>query len=199
MKKELRLISGPVEVRDATEEAPVTISGYAIRFNSETTIGGCFREVVRPSAIPDDIQTHDVRALWNHNSDFPIGRTTNGSLTFEKDVNGLRFDLVPSNTSWGKDAVEAIRRGDVSGMSFGFFTDDDRWSDQGKPLPLRELLGVDLLEVSPVTFPAYPSTSVGARSAEEILAEMPLPPDGVNIDAEARQREIEIYEREAKI
>ena len=189
----------PLEIRAGTETEPTTISGYAIKFNSVTKIGDWFREVIRPEAVPDDIQTQDIRALWNHNSDFPLGRTKNDSLTLEKDEKGLRFTITPPDTSWGRDALESVKRGDVSGMSFGFFTNKDRWTEETGKTPLRELLAIDLLEVSPVTFPAYPSTSASARSAEEILEGKPLPSQDVNIDAEKRQREVEIYELEAKI
>lgn len=189
----------PLEIRAGTETEPTTISGYAIKFNTETKIGDWFRELILPEAIPDDIQTKDVRALWNHNSDYPLGRTKNDSLTLEKDEKGLRFTITPPDTNWGRDALESVKRGDVSGMSFGFFTKKDRWTEEKGKTPLRELLAVDLLEISPVTFPAYPSTSASARSAEDILKDMPLPSQDVNIDAEKRQREIEILEMEAKI
>ena len=188
----------PLEIRAGTETEPTTISGYAIKFNSVTKIGDWFREVIRPEAVPDDIQTQDIRALWNHNSDFPLGRTKNDSLTLEKDEKGLRFTITPPDTSWGRDALESVKRGDVSGMSFGFFVIKDKWTEETGKTPLRELLSVDLLEVSPVTFPAYASTSAKVRSAEEILQDKPLPPKGVDIDAAKRQREIEILEMEAK-
>lgn len=193
------MLEEPLEIRAGTETEPTTISGYAIRFNTETVIGGWFREIIRSEAIPDDIQAQDIRALWNHNSDYPLGRTKNDSLLLEKDEKGLRFTITPPETTWGRDAMESVKRGDVSGMSFGFYVNKDRWTEETGKTPLRELLSVELLEVSPVTFPAYPTTTAQARSAEEILQDKPLPPDGVNIDADKRQREIEIYEMEAKI
>jgi len=189
-----------LEIRAGTETEPTTISGYAVVFNKETKIGGYFRELIRPEAVPDDIQSQDVRALWNHNSDFPLGRTKNETLKLEKDAKGLRFTVTPPDTSWGRDALESVKRGDVSGMSFGFFTKKDAWSEQDKPVPLRELLSIELLEVSPVTFPAYPSTSANVRSADEILSAMPaIPPagDDINGEQEARKREIEMNEMEA--
>ena len=193
------MMEEPLEIRAGTETEPTTISGYALRFNSETKIGGWFREIIRQEAIPDDIQSKDVRALWNHNSDYPIGRTKNDTLKLEKDEKGLRFTVTPPDTSWGRDAMESVKRGDVSGMSFGFFVNRDKWTEETGKTPLRELLDVELLEVSPVTFPAYPQTTAKVRSAEEILSGKPLPPKGVEIEAAARQREIEIYELEAKI
>jgi uncharacterized protein len=111
----------------------------------------------------------DIRALWNHNPDFPLGRVRNGTLTVRKDGGGVRFDLLPPDTSWGRDAVESIRRGDVSGMSFAFSVRrdgaNDTWEKPGPDgVALRTVLDADLHEVSPVTFPAYPATSVAVRS-----------------------------------
>ena len=85
MKKEILMTEEPLEIRAGTETEPAQISGYAIRFNKETKIGGMFRELIRPNAIKNDIQSQDIRALWNHNPDFPLGRTVNGTLELEKD------------------------------------------------------------------------------------------------------------------
>lgn len=167
------MLEQELEIREATEAEPATISGYAIRFNTVTEIGGYFRELVRPEAVKEGIQGADIRALWNHNSDMPLGRTKNGTLSLEKDSQGLRFTVTPPDTSWGRDALESVKRGDVSGMSFGFYTNKERWTEEKDKTPLRELLDIELLEVSPVTFPAYPTTTAQARSAEDIMAAMP--------------------------
>jgi HK97 family phage prohead protease len=69
--------------------------------------------------------------LWNHNADLPLGRTRNGTLVLRKDGSGLRIELTPPATTWGQDAIESIRRGDVSGMSFAFAAKrdgGDTWS-----------------------------------------------------------------------
>jgi HK97 family phage prohead protease len=100
--------------------------------------------------------------------DYPLGRTANGTLQLRKDAQGLHFDLRPDPaTFWGASALAAIRRGDVSNMSFTFSIPDggDTWA---KPeldgLAQRTLLDADLLEISPVTFPAYPQTSAHVRA-----------------------------------
>jgi phage head maturation protease len=86
----------------------------------------------------------------------------------QKDARGLRFELMAPATSWGRDAVESIRRGDVSGVSFAFSVrkeGGDTWArGGGDGVAERTLLDADLYEVSPVTFPAYPATSVGVRA-----------------------------------
>ena len=195
-KRELMILEQELEIRDSTETTPATISGYAIRFNTVTEIGGYFRELVRPEAIKDGIQGADIRALWNHNSDMPLGRTKNGTLALEKDAQGLRFTVTPPDTSWGRDALESVKRGDVSGMSFGFYTNKERWTEEKDKTPLRELLDIELLEVFPVTFPAYPTTTAQARSAEEILAEMPQKQSSTDVNIAQMRNRLKIKELE---
>ena len=65
--------------------------------------------------------------------------------------------------------MESIRRGDVDQMSFGFRTKKDEWDDTNPNNIIRTLVEVELFDVSPVTYPAYPATSIGVRSAKEIF------------------------------
>lgn len=164
-----------IEIRALEDGTPV-IAGYAVVFNAWSlpiadSRGRKFKERVAPTAFDRALASNpDIRALGNHNQDYPLGRTGNGTLTLRKDGQGLRFELRPDpNTFWGASAVAAIKRGDVSGMSFAFLVPDkgDTWA---KPemdgLAQRTLLDTDLLEVSPVTFPAYPQTSVQVRAID---------------------------------
>lgn len=157
-----------LEVRQLGDQTRPTIAGYAVVYNSlsvpmQDKRGREFRERIAPGAFNDHINSGtDVRALWNHNSDYPLGRTTNGTLRLAEDEHGLRVEIDPPATSWGNDAVEAIRSGVVGGMSFTFTVQDDRWTkDEGGDV--RTLVKSKLHEVSPVTFPAYPATEVGVR------------------------------------
>lgn len=161
-----------LEVRAGDGMAP-TIGGYAVVFDSWSEVmvdgrGRPFRERIAPTAFDRALAAApDVRALWNHNSDFPLGRTRNGTLQVRKEGGGLRIELMPPGTSWGRDAVESIRRGDVSGMSFAFQVrreNGDTWAKGADGVAERTLLDADLFEVSPVVFPAYPATSVGVRA-----------------------------------
>ena len=163
-----------LEVRQLDGQAP-TIAGYAVVFDSWSEImadgrGRPFRERIAPTAFDRALSAGpDVRALWNHNTDLPLGRTRNGTLRIDKDGRGLRFELTPPATTWGADAVESIRRGDVSGMSFAFAKrgEGDTWTKPGPDgVAERTLLDADLYELSPVTFPAYPATDVAVRSVE---------------------------------
>ena len=166
-----------LEVRERGDEnQPPQIAGYAVVFDSWSEImvdgrGRPFRERIAPTAFDRALGANpDVRALWNHNSDFPLGRTRNSTLRIDKDGRGLRFELDLPRTGWGMDAAASIRRGDVSGMSFAFSARRDGGDTWGKPGPdgvaERTLLDADLYELSPVTFPAYPATDVAVRSVE---------------------------------
>lgn len=165
-----------LELRQAGDGQPATLHGYAVVFDSwsETLMDGRgrrFRERIAPTAFDRTLGSGtDIRALWNHNSDYPLGRTGNGSLRIFKDGVGLRFELAIPKTTWGADAAEAIRAGIVSGMSFGFSVPGDGGDTWAKPgadgIAERTLLDADLFEFSPVTFPAYPATRVGVRSVE---------------------------------
>lgn len=148
------------------------IVGYAAVFNqwSELLGGSGFREIIRPGAFSKTIKTADVRALWNHDPNFVLGRTKSRTLKLTEDDYGLAIEIIPPNTQWARDLLESIRRGDVDQMSFGFRTVKDRWGTENDQT-VRELLEVELFEVSPVTFPAYPQTSVTVRSAEEVYRE----------------------------
>lgn len=152
---------------DEGAQAPV-ISGYAALYNSESELlYGFFREVIRPGAFDSSING-DIRCLFNHDSSYVLGRTASGTLQLRSDAKGLFFSVTPPDATWAEDLQQSIKRGDINQMSFGFTTEDDKWEDLEDGTTLRELLDVNLLEVSIVTFPAYTSTSASVRSAEEI-------------------------------
>lgn len=159
------------EVRDQ-DDTVGNISGYAAVFNSLSEDLGRFREKIAYGAFGDSIKK-DVRALWSHNPDYVLGRTTNNTLTLREDNVGLAFELSLPNTQLGRDALTSIRRKDITGMSFGFFVLEDSWQrGKGGEPHVRTLLKVDLFEVSPVAFPAYPATQVSSRTADELLKEI---------------------------
>lgn len=141
--------------------------GYAALFNSFSQNLGGFREIIRPGAFAKTIQEADIRALWNHDSNLVIGRNKAETLVLSEDDKGLKFEIDPPQNSMGDYWVEAVRRGDVDQMSFTFRTIKDKWiySDTEEP-DQRELIEVQLYDISPVTFPAYESTEVGMRMLE---------------------------------
>jgi HK97 family phage prohead protease len=141
------------------------ITGHAVIFNTRSQDLGGFYEVVNPSAV-DRALTSDVRALYNHDASAVLGRTPK-TLTLTKDTRGLAFTLDVAPTQAGKDALELVRRGDVTGASFAFRTIKDTWRQDGRVV-VRELLDVELLEISLTAFPSYAQTdvSVAQRSLQ---------------------------------
>ena len=145
------------------------IVGYAAVFNSTTDLG-YFEERIKPGAFGRAIkEQQDVRALWNHDANFVLGRTKSGTLRLTEDNVGLQIEIDPPNTQSARDLVESIRRGDVDQMSFAFIAVKESWTERQGLLPLRELEDLDLFDVSPVTYPAYEATTVGMRSAESVF------------------------------
>jgi len=154
----------PSEIRADSEGK---IAGYAAVFNTWADDGWGGEEMVRAGAFNKTLKEKpDIRALWNHDSSLVLGRTTNDTLTLKEDDHGLAIEITPPDTQWGRDAVASIRRGDVDQMSFGFRVVKDEWTRADKSSKeKRELVELELFEVSPVTFPFYPTTEVGVRDA----------------------------------
>lgn len=184
-----------LEVRAEEGERPKLV-GYAAVFSEQSEDLGGFREQIAPGAFASSLGD-DIRALVNHDSSRVIGRTRSGTLALEEDERGLRAEITPPDTSYGRDLVESVSRGDVSQMSFGFRVrpGGQRFEERDDGMILRTLTDVQLFEVSPVTFPAYPQTDIAVRSLESWIAEqVPAAEDGLlNIEpneAHGRMRKI---------
>ena len=146
------------------------IGGYAAVFNKLSEDLGGFREKIAPGAFGKSLKAREVVALWSHNPDLVLGRTSNETLQLEENARGLKFKLALPDTTWGRDAWLSINRRDVKGMSFGFTVEKDTWDiDHKDESAIRTLDQVSLFEVSATAFPAYPQTAVATRSAKEIL------------------------------
>lgn len=144
----------------AADDAPRRLEGYAAIFNSASGDLGGFREMIAPGAFRRTLaENADVRALWNHEAMYVLGRTTTGTLRLSETAQGLWMTVDLPETHYANDLLALVRRGDVNQMSFAFRKVVDDWS-KGDDLPLRRLLDVDLFDVSPVTFPAYEATNV---------------------------------------
>lgn len=168
-KKELRMLPmKELRISDA-DGGGLVIEGHAAVFDSwSETLGGIFpfKEVVRKGAFNESIGKDDIRALFNHDPNYVLGRNRAGTLELVEDDIGLRVRITPPDTSWAKDVVTSIRRGDITQMSIGFVVLSDKWStDDG--MDVREIRKVQLFDVSPVTFPAYTETDVGVRAMQE--------------------------------
>lgn len=143
------------------------IEGHAAVFDSLSQDIGFifpFKERIQKGAFKDSVQRDDIRALWNHDANYVLGRNKAGMLELEETDRGLKVRIHPPDTTWARDLTESIKRGDVTQMSFGFTVETESWSvENGEDI--RTLERVKLYDVSPVTFPAYLDTDVGVRSA----------------------------------
>ena len=160
---------------------------------SEDLVG--FREKIKPGAFNKTIKKADVRALFNHDEHYVLGRTKSGTLKLIEDDHGLRMENIPPDTQWAKDLLVSIERGDINQMSFGFRVISDRWETKDEE-PIRILEKVELVDVSPVTFPAYPDTEVALRSMERWQENLQPPAGTSNGDQdEPSRRKVEVLKR----
>lgn len=140
--------------------------GYAAVFDSPSDDLGGFREVIRPGTFDKTLrERRGQKMLWNHNVDIVLGSTRAKTLRLSEDDRGLLAEADLPDNHWGRYAADAMRRGDVDAMSFGFVATRDAWSPDHKT---RELIEVRLLEVSPVVWPAYPATSATVRHLAQV-------------------------------
>ena len=165
------------------------IEGYAAKFNEVTTIGGWFREVVRPGFF-DEVLNQDVRCLKNHDPNYILARSNdgNGTLSLSVDDVGLKYSYTTPDISYARDLQKSIELGDVSQSSFSFYPKEVKWTEKEGELDLRELIKCETLyDVSPVTFPAYNNTEVAKRSWEAHLQEKEKETETRNIDVEGEE------------
>ena len=194
MSKEVRIYEmKATEVKDGNY-----IYGYAALFNSMSEELYGFREIIDPGAF-DQADISDVRALFNHDNNLLLARTKSGTLDLEIDGNGLRYEFEAPNTSYGKDLVELMKRGDVTQSSFGFTiaSDGEYWEVRDGEMPIRHITRVQkLYDVSPVTYPAYPDTSVAVRSLEAFMSQKAHVEEQEEVDADSL---LELYAKELEL
>lgn len=162
------------EVRAEETEQGNIITGRPIVYNSRTDLGW-FDEIIEPGALSKTDLT-DVRFLVNHDiSKIPLARSrrNNGNSTMKLTVDeagmGIRVTLDTENNSEARALYSAVQRGDISGMSFMFGIDDEEWENLESDHPTRHIRAIStVVEVSAVTFPAYESTEINARSKEAL-------------------------------
>lgn len=162
---------GRLECRDAQEDSPRIISGYAAVFNQVAHIGRWYRykEQIASGAF-EGCNYDKCVACFNHDTDHLLARFSSGTLKLSVDEVGLRFEFEVPNTTVGNDMYELVKRGDISQCSFAFVVAEESWKydEQNDENDLRTIEKIaELWDVSLVTYPAYEGTSVDARSAEE--------------------------------
>lgn len=156
-----------ISTRNKDDDA-LTVSGYAAPFNSRTSIGDFFDEVIKPGAFSKTIKENDdIRALFNHNWDVILGRTKAGTLKLSEDERGLKFELQLPDTTAGRDLAESMERGDINQCSFGFHATEETWDYSIEPA-LRTINEAELYEISVVSIPAYEDTEASLVRSKEI-------------------------------
>ena len=175
MNKETRYLEFEIRA-ERTEEKGSVITGQPIVFNQETDLGGGIRETIDSGAL-DRTDLRDVRFLVGHDfSMVPLARSRNNNehstmqLTVNENGMGIRVNLDTEGNPRAAELYSAIRRGDISGMSFAFTVDKDSWEGLDTESPLRHIRSIDrVFEVSAVAFPAYEGTSIQAASEGDAL------------------------------
>lgn len=176
MKKELyeqRFYSFDIRAEQNEDEVGI-VNGRPIVYESKTDLG-YFDEVIERGAL-DGADLKDVRFLVNHDTRMiPLARSRNNNanstmqLTVDAQGMAIRVNLDTKNNSDSRSLYSAIERGDISGMSFMFSVDEDRWTDLESEHPTRHITKIsNVIEVSAVTFPAYDDTSIGVRNKEAL-------------------------------
>ena len=177
--KEIRTLTSPIEIRaKEEEEGKHYIVGYALKFNKFSENLGGFIEKIEPTAL-DNTDFSDVRALFNHDPSHVLGRTKAGTLKLDIDDFGLRYEIALPDTTFARDLINSMERGDIDNSSFGFTVDSengDEWKyDDEKSVYVRTIKNINFLpEISIVTFPAYSQTEslVAQRSLEHYKHEL---------------------------
>ena len=193
-KKELEKRSYLCEVRAETTYAGNVITGRPIVFGERTDLG-YFDEIIEPGALNGTDLT-DVRFLVNHDtSKIPLARSrkNNGNSTMQLvvDSQGLQIfaTLDTENNADARALWSAVNRGDITGMSFMFSINGRSWENEESDHPTRRITSIgSVVEVSACTFPAYPTTSINARSENDALESARLELESLR---ERRAKEVE--------
>lgn len=187
-----------------------TVSGYAVRFESESVNMG-FVEIIHRGAITDEtIKSSDVFALLNHQENTVLARSNHGSgsLSLKVDNDGVFYEFDAPNTANGDELLEHIRRGEISQSSFAFTvsTEDgaEKWTKRSDGIIVREIFKIErLYDISPVYQPAYTETTCSKRALDK-FSELKNMEDNKDLHNDADLQEIELLkaiidEQEQKI
>lgn len=161
---------GSLGVETRSVDNKRTLTGYAVVWNSDTTIGDYFVEQIAKGAFTKTLRGGDILALVNHDSGRVVGRTKSGTLRLQEDDHGLKVEIDVPDTTDGNDLWALVERGDISGMSFSFRATKQEWDETGD-IPHRVVQEADLYEVTATPIPAYPDTSLALRSLEQVRKE----------------------------
>ena len=200
-KKEIIERVRQTEVKAA--EGGSVIDGRPIVFNSPTDIGGWFEETIRPGAL-DEADLSDVRFCKNHDTSNVFARSKNGKGTMEltPDDEGLLMsaEVDAAGNPLAATLYSEVSRGDIDGMSFMFTVDEEIWEDLDTEYPKRFITKIGtVLEVSAVTFPAYPQTTISARAKETLENVRSMAEAAQALKQAAADKELELEKEKIKL
>lgn len=176
-----------------------TIRGYAAVYNVDSEWMGGFYEQISAGAF-DSVMENDVRAYFNHDENYLLGRVSSGTLRISTDKKGLFYEVDLPNTTYANDLIELMKRGDVNQSSFAFLIEKDRW-EQRDGVTYRIIEKVSrLLDVSPVAQPAYPDATselkrreLETENKEEAKADTSSEDASVDVKSEDSDSDIYVY------
>lgn len=180
MKTERRHASQAVEIRNSDDGTP-QLTGYAAVFyraddpGTEYALAEDYIERIAPGAFAATLVADDIRGLFNHSADKVLGRVKSGTMRLAEDEKGLRYEIDLPDTATGNEVRELVKRGDITGSSFGFIVTGQEHEERADGVLVRNLTGVSLVDLGPVTFPAYKSTEVHTRAEDHRATPAPEP------------------------
>ena len=185
-----------------SDDGAAKLEGYSAVFDkpSEDLGWGDFeiREYIAPGAFSNALKKSDCRAVFNHDPNFILGRESAGTLELNEDEKGLRSVIHLPDTQLGRDLAISVERGDIREQSFCFTVARDSWEeDREARVATRTILEIgELIDISPVTYPAYPDTDLAKRSFEQFQKTATGPEEE---GATARKVRCQLRDRELKL
>nr|DAK74599.1 MAG TPA: prohead serine protease [Caudoviricetes sp.] len=167
MKKRNSYRTAQFKTREESDTGDLILSGYFIKFDEVTELWPGYFEVIKREGVEKAIKGADIRALFNHDDSLVLGRTGNGTVILGVDDIGLYGDIIINKDDpQAVGAYARVQRGDVIGCSFGFIPIQINTEEQADGSYLDTILELEIFEVSPCTFPAYPQTEIAARQKD---------------------------------
>jgi uncharacterized protein len=184
------------EMRVASDANVRKLVGHASVFNSASQDLGGFTEIIAPGSFKDAIPRSDIRSLFNHDPNYVLGRMKAGTLAVSEDNVGLYTETMPPDCTWARDLMVSIDRGDIDQMSFAFRVakGGDEWVFTDTTVTRTISKFAEILDVSPVTYPAYTDTSIAVRSRDEWKKEHTLIQIPSTVQRDLRRRRLRISE-----
>lgn len=191
--KNIELRMNDFNILEDTSEGLV-VTGYVNETGKQSHLLGKrkkFREVIKKGAFTRALSKgNDVHFLAEHDANKILASTRNGSLKLVEDDNGLLMTAEISNTSYGRDYHTLIKDGILRNMSFGFSVDKDKWRKLNDGTYTRDIDDLTLFEVSVVTNPAYPQSSISARGLN-LIEDVDIPEDVETEEKDVEEKQVQ--------